>query len=478
MASPFNMPPWPGVTEPLSFPGPNPVEPQHENITDSDLILTRLREQIASGTQEVDVLLGAIAIAAQAMTDATGAALGMRRDGSVICVGRSGETAPAFGACLSENSGISGACLRLGRIQRCDDTEIDARVDAEVCRDLGLRSITAVPIRSRLETVGILEVFSTVPRAFTDEHLTRLSSLAELADAASATASTNSDIQPTETAPTRVELIPRPDLPILTSPWAQPERPRKPIWRYFAVAGAAVLLGLFSFASWRMWNEIESRDESKPVAAEPLAAAPTGIETALPTQASLPSKPAPEQLASTKTNAISTPKGGVVQAASIEPEPDDGLIRSIPVDSSATANLENPSIGAKRIEAGTPASTPPQVAMVTVPDDSLHGILASKTAIPRLDPPVSQGVVPLVLERKVIPAYPRDARLMRLAGAVVLRATVSDEGRVAQVDLISGDPVLARAAMDAIRQWRYRPALLNGKPTRIETDITINFKLP
>src|SRR3954462_7203422 len=128
MASPSNISPWPGVTEPLSFPAPAPVVSQPENITDSELILIRLREQIAAKTQDTDVLLGAIAIAAQAMTDATGAALGIRRDGTVTCVGRSGETAPALGAKLSENSGLSGECLRSGRSQRCDNIETDSRV--------------------------------------------------------------------------------------------------------------------------------------------------------------------------------------------------------------------------------------------------------------------------------------------------------------------------------------------------------------
>jgi periplasmic protein TonB len=60
----------------------------------------------------------------------------------------------------------------------------------------------------------------------------------------------------------------------------------------------------------------------------------------------------------------------------------------------------------------------------------------------------------------------------------VIHVTVTDRGRIADVKLLSGDPILGRAAVDAVRQWRYRPALLNGKPTQSETDITLNFKLP
>jgi len=205
-------------------PEPETVELQPRNIIDSELIFTRLREQIAAGTQDPDVLLGAITVAAQAMTDANGAALGVRRDGSVACVGRSGEAAPALGARLSENSGISGECLRTGRSQRCDDTENDPRVDAEVCRHLGLRSIAAVPIRSRLETVGILEVFSTSAHAFTEEHLSLLSNLAEMADVVSSPQTAHVDI-PTVANADSLGLVSlaRPDLPILASPWTQPD---------------------------------------------------------------------------------------------------------------------------------------------------------------------------------------------------------------------------------------------------------------
>ncbi len=478
MASPSNMPPWPGVTEPLSFPGPHSTAPQQENILDLDLILSRLRDQIAAGTQDPDALLGAIAIAAQALTDATGAALGMRRDGTVSCVGRSGETAPALGARLSENAGISGACLRSGRIQRCDDTETDLRVDAEVCRHLGLGSIAAVPIRSRLETVGILEVFSTSARAFTDDHLAHLSSLAELADAASARI--NGHAAAPESASPGVEANPTPDLPVLSSPPIRKNVLRKPVWRYFATAGGVALLGFFSFASWRMWTELKSRNESKPPVAQSPAPVAAGAENQFANAPLVIPKPTPEQIAPPDASKKGAHQGGVVQAASVEAELDDGLIRSISTDSSTPAKVASPlgNSNTKPTEKDASANTPPQVAMVTSPDQSLHGILVGNTALPRLSPPVSQGVVPLVLEHKVIPTYPSDARTMRLAGTVVLRAIVSEEGRISQVEPVSGEPILARAAMEAVRQWRYRPALLNGKPTPIETNITLNFKLP
>src|SRR5437660_1180504 len=151
---------------------------------DAGAVFFALRDAIASGTSDLDVVLGAIAEAAQALTLAGGTALAMQRDGQVVCLGRSGETAPELGARLSIDSGISGECLRTGRTLRCDDTQKDYRADPEVCRQMGLRSIAAVPLRGRHGIVGVLEAFSTRPGAFAEEHMNYLSRLAELAETA------------------------------------------------------------------------------------------------------------------------------------------------------------------------------------------------------------------------------------------------------------------------------------------------------
>ena len=111
----------------------------------ASLIFVKLRKMIASDTQPTETILGAIAVAAHSLTGATGAAVAMPRDGAVVCVGRSGDTAPELGARLNVDSGISGECLRTGVTMRCDDASRDFHVDAEVCRQLGLQSIAVVP---------------------------------------------------------------------------------------------------------------------------------------------------------------------------------------------------------------------------------------------------------------------------------------------------------------------------------------------
>ena len=104
----------------------------------------------------------------------------------MVCRARSGDTAPVLGARLSAETGISGECLRTGKIHHCSDTENDPLVDVEVCRSLGLRSMVVLPIRGWRGVNGIIEVFSTRPAAFTEQHIALLQQLALLAERARA----------------------------------------------------------------------------------------------------------------------------------------------------------------------------------------------------------------------------------------------------------------------------------------------------
>jgi len=80
--------------------------------------------------------------------------------------------------------------------------------------------------------------------------------------------------------------------------------------------------------------------------------------------------------------------------------------------------------------------------------------------------------------KKVQPAYPRTALSMHIEGVVELAATISKTGDITSVKVVKGDPQLTRAATDAVRQWKYKPYLLNGEPVEITTEVTISFKLP
>lgn len=84
---------------------------------------------------------------------------------------------------------------------------------------------------------------------------------------------------------------------------------------------------------------------------------------------------------------------------------------------------------------------------------------------------------PGFLIKKVQPEYPRMARNARVEGTVVFRGVINKNGKIAELTILTGDPLLVRSAMNAVRQWEYRPYLLRGKAVDVETLIRVNYKL-
>jgi len=90
---------------------------------------------------------------------------------------------------------------------------------------------------------------------------------------------------------------------------------------------------------------------------------------------------------------------------------------------------------------------------------------------------LSEGILQAQLISRIEPQYPSIAVQTRTEGTVRLRAIISRDGRITSLDVVSGHPFLVKAALDAVRQWRYRPTMLNGEPVEVETSITIIFRL-
>ena len=90
---------------------------------------------------------------------------------------------------------------------------------------------------------------------------------------------------------------------------------------------------------------------------------------------------------------------------------------------------------------------------------------------------ISQGVIQGQCIRRVEPRYPKLALGARIQGVVQLKAIISKTGDVTELEVVSGHPILVPAALDAVKQWRYRPYLLNGEAVEVETNITVNFNL-
>ncbi|MGH9675820.1 MAG: energy transducer TonB [Candidatus Acidiferrum sp.] len=85
------------------------------------------------------------------------------------------------------------------------------------------------------------------------------------------------------------------------------------------------------------------------------------------------------------------------------------------------------------------------------------------------------NVMTALLKKKVGPKYPREAREKGLQGTVRLHVIISKQGKVQQLEVVSGDPILAESASEAVRQWEYRPTLLNGQPVEVDTTVDVIF---
>ena len=121
-----------------------------------------------------------------------------------------------------------------------------------------------------------------------------------------------------------------------------------------------------------------------------------------------------------------------------------------------------------------------------VPGGSMGGVIGSvlsntPVAVPKIATPqrvrVSSGVQSGLLVRKVNPSYPPLARQARIQGVVILQAQISKDGNIENLQLVSGHPMLAPAAIEAVKQWKYKPYLLNGEPVEVETQVQVNFTL-
>jgi periplasmic protein TonB len=109
----------------------------------------------------------------------------------------------------------------------------------------------------------------------------------------------------------------------------------------------------------------------------------------------------------------------------------------------------------------------------------IGGIMAGSTNLPAKPKlvRVSQGVSTGLLVHKVTPEYPSIAKQAHVQGSVILRAVIGKDGKVENVQPESGSPLLASAAVSAVKQWKYKPYVLNGSPVEVETTVTVNFRL-
>ncbi len=182
------------------------------NYSDTLAAVAAVQRQVEALGSDLAGALQLIAERAQTLVRASGAAIALADadPNFMVCRASSGPDAPPVGARLQVGSGFSGECVRTGTLLRCDDTEVDDRVDRESCRALGIRSMLAAPVRVGEKSVGILEVFSGQPNTFSETESKALQRLTETVLAAVNRAARAEDLPPLGAGTAAIRFAPTP----------------------------------------------------------------------------------------------------------------------------------------------------------------------------------------------------------------------------------------------------------------------------
>lgn len=276
-----------------------------------------------------------------------------------------------------------------------------------------------------------------------------------------------------------------PELPNVVRPSASPARkPTGLIAALLVIAVAAcAYFGWTKFHAGLALSKLLGRtaavEISAPVPTPPKASALSSSTE--PYSAVVTATPLPRTAPATSIDVSSTPAKKAVTNISVsdsnKPESSAPKSEVLVVNSDSPKPALPPTIAQVDAE---PAPAPSIVSSGSG-ENAVSGLVEMPASTPQPAPHtlrISQGVSQGLLVKKVAPIYPQRALAMRIQGAVELLATISRDGNVTDVKLLSGDTMLARAAMDAVKQWKYKPYYLDDKPLEIQTQITVNFKAP
>ena len=494
---------YPRVTPRMTGPEWIEPEPPEPDLSDQEhtgsMVLAFHREEELPPDIALDLRLHEILETTLRSTPATGAMIALASGDKMVCRATSGEKVPETGSFLNTRSGLSGLCVRTREVQRCDDTLIDPRVNAEACQALDVRSIVVLPVLEGTRLWGIIEIFSSERVAFNDHDLLELRALArdvtytvrEAVEGGNTTpasdpslASSHAHQEKTEQEKTEQDKSNKEAHEILKSGLQNPSRHRRDYRTgalTVAVVALAVLLGwMVGRVGWKMsfdraQSQISSSLEETQTVTQtppPPQTAPTAIPPAIEkgktasliTVAPPASRPGSAESADTnagKPEAKAVTK--IVTRVGAKPEgtePPDGLV----VYEQGKVVFRMPE--ASKSPAPAIDSGPVQNAMQKEGDGT----------------PVAASISPSpsgnYLVERVEPKYPEEAKQQRIEGPVVLNALVGTDGAVRELKVVSGEPLLAKAATDAVSHWRFQPHSLNDRPIEFETQITVNFALP
>jgi TonB family protein len=464
--------------------------------------------------------LGVLAQRVQALTNASGAAIALSEGNAaeIICRARAGSSAPEVGTTLPVQETFTGLCIQSGKELRCDDAETDPRVDKAAIRALGIRSMVAVPIKEEGRVVGVLAVFAPTAHAFTITHMVVLKAMADqiaayLHRTLGEAYSPNPLPAPTVKAvAVSAAASPAPPPAVVIKP-AEPALTHRqlPVVPKVEPVRATPLTEETHPAAFSQKKETNRHDEQKKsetdfrpgtldadaapenrlganvlmigAAAVMVIGAAVGLST-LRRPAAAP-QPALETASSPGTPAAPAPASANVQppAKNTPPGPPPKNDEAEPKREEAWLKREETvvlSAGPSRISGArddsAPTSDAPAISLGSVPASGSLSNLASPVSQPPHPRLLTLSELePLRVIKKVPPVYPRVAKQWELRGSVVVQGTVGKNGRISNLQLISGPPVFRDAAFEAVKQWVFKPARLNGQAIEQSTKIHLDF---
>jgi TonB family protein len=474
----------------------------------------------------LEIVLNEIVEQACLATGATGAAVVLERDGEMVCRASSGPTAPELGARLDVASGLSGECIRTGQTQRCDDAQTDPRADATASQRLGVRSALVLPLidiqridANRIEgnrVVGLFEVFSPRAWAFGDRDERTLEALSvrvmrNLERAAEPLASLVGSVveSPVENSAGRgiesqieapvwssmdgvraAELLPdnqqlsweTTSMPVPTANEPEPAEVVSPgLVSLGLVSPGLASPGLVSPGPERRFDVVGWGLGAVVLACTVLMA--VLVVERMGTQHAGSARTTVRRSGARPTTSASGATNSDATGSSVKAAPVGGLIaaRAVPeLASTPPAVSARPAAPAGSLlvfENGKEVFRMPPSEAKAEPATARGGVEQAASVTPERVVALSPAAAENSLIHRVEPDYPEEARNRQLQGAVVLDIHIGQDGTVQETKVVSGEPLLADAAMAAVRQWRFQPRLVDGAPAEMQTRITLNFRL-
>lgn len=443
--------------------------------------------------------LDTVASRARMLLCGTGAAIAWVDAGGMVCRASCGN-APPPGVRVEVTRGLSGECVRTAEIVRCDDTETDPRVDAEVCRQLDLRSVIIVPILGQSGMVGLLEVFSDKPRAFTERDVPTLRTLASqiaprpaepmrMPSKGPVTVSTSSSETASPALPAagpRATPAPAPPMEALRQTFSSsPDITRSK--RSFRPLTLAIVVVAILLAAIYFYFAYERDSGARSSSRGPSASSPSSPATVAPAAATASVRSnsrTADQEPGTSRRRPATASSDAARSEQSSDETREAEVLTYNLQPS-TSEAVPPQPTAAPVQSSTVDTAEGPIAAPQLPASSternrvlLSGLPSGGPSVPSLSStPRQSRTSDLKLIRRVMPKYPATALLARREGQVVLRLTVGADGLVKDTQVISGHRDLAQAAADAVKEWRYEPYRLDGKAVDATTQAVVNFSL-